>query len=157
MMRPAHSLRGRDRLGNQRHPDWVRRSAASDQYCFGRMTLGSGEIGIAVDTRSGTLTAARALSFQVSARRYPRLVCYESPFSNVRGEIAAVLGARLLTDLLLTLRVAGERNWGRYPFFEAAFIGGAAGAAALGPNRATSRKPLRGCGLHRLLRGAPPG
>ncbi len=124
--------------------------AASDQYGFGRMTLGSGEIGIAADTRSGSLTAARGLSLQVSARHYPRLFSNEIPFSKVRGEVAAVLGARLLTDLLLTLRVAGERNWGRYPFFEAAFIGGAAAAPALDLTGATSGNLLRGYDLNRF-------
>jgi hypothetical protein len=35
-----------------------------------------------------------------------------------------VVGGHVLTDVSLGLRVAGEKNWGSYPFFEAAFLGG---------------------------------
>ena len=124
--------------------------AASEQYGFGRMTLGSGEVGLGIDTRSGSLTAARGFNLQVSARHYPRLFSNESPFSKVRAEASLLLGAHVLTDLLLTLRVAGERNWGRYPFFEAAFIGGAAAPPALDMTGDTSGNLLRGYDLNRF-------
>ncbi len=124
--------------------------AASDQYGYGRMTLGSGEVGLSLDTRTGSFTAARGFELQVSARHYPELFGAASAFTKVRAEASTILGGHLLTDLLLTLRVAGERNWGRYPFFEAAFLGGAASAPALDATGATSGNLLRGYDLNRF-------
>ncbi len=124
--------------------------AATGRYGFATMALGSGEIGLAFESRSGSLTAARGFEFQVTARHYPRLFDNQSSFTKMRAEAKLLAGATVLTDVLLTLRVAGEKNWGRYPYFEAAFIGGAASSPALDLTGATSGNLLRGYDLNRF-------
>jgi hemolysin activation/secretion protein len=49
----------------------------------------------------------------------------DSTFGEVHGEAVTYLSARAPLDPTLALRVGGRKLWGRYPFFEAAFIGGA--------------------------------
>ena len=48
-----------------------------------------------------------------------------APFRRVSGDIRVYLGDTLFTDVALALRVAGERIFGDFPFYEAAFLGGA--------------------------------
>lgn len=125
-------------------------AAAAYTYGFGAMTLGSVDAGLTVDTRSGSLTAERGLRLQLIARHFPRMFGTTSAFTKLRAESSAVLGAHLLTDVLLGLRIAGERNLGTYPFFEAAFIGGAASPPALDVTGLTSGNLLRGYDLNRF-------
>jgi hypothetical protein len=68
----------------------------------------------------------------------------------LRGEASAYVGAHVLTDVLLDLRISGERNWGRYPFFEAAYIGGAAFRSGLDVNALFGGGVLRGYDLNRF-------
>ena len=95
-------------------------------YGAGWMTLPGGELGIVLDTRTGALTSQRGFKLLATVRYSPAWIDNEHAFTKLRGEAAAALGAHVLTDLLLDLRVAGERNWGQYPFFDAAYVGGVA-------------------------------
>ena len=108
------------------------------------LTLGSGEVGLSLDTRTGVLTATRGFRLQIIGRHTPAIFTNPDAFSKVRGEASAVLGGRLLTDIFLDLHVAGEKNWGRYPFFEAAFLGGTTVPPALNLTGVSIGSPLRG-------------
>jgi hypothetical protein len=123
---------------------------ATGLYGSGSTTLASGELGLALDTRSGVLTAQRGVSLLVSGRHTPKLFGNEAAFSKVRAEATAVTGAHILTDVMLDLRVAGEKNWGRYPYFEAAFLGGAAQRSQLDMTGVTGGSTLRGYDLNRF-------
>jgi hemolysin activation/secretion protein len=48
----------------------------------------------------------------------------DSAFGELHGEAATYLTAPLALQPTLALRVGGQRVWGRYPFHEAAFLGG---------------------------------
>jgi hypothetical protein len=113
-------------------------------------TLGSGELGVSLDTRTGALTGTRGFRLQLIARHTPAVFGNPDAFSKVRAEASAALGGRVLTDLFLDLHVAGERNWGRYPFFEAAFLGGATLPPALDLTGAATGSPLRGFDANRF-------
>jgi hypothetical protein len=96
----------------------------ADTYGAGATTVSSGELGISLDTRKGSLTAVRGFALAASLRHAPAILGNESAFTKLRGEASMATGAHLLTDTFLDLRVAGEKNWGRYPYFESAFAGG---------------------------------
>jgi hemolysin activation/secretion protein len=49
----------------------------------------------------------------------------DSTYGEVHGEAATFLTAPAPLDPTLALRVGGRKLWGHYPFFDAAFIGGA--------------------------------
>ena len=59
----------------------------------------------------------------------------DGTFGEVHGEVAAFLTPRTTFGPTLALRVGGKRVWGDYPFFEAAFVGGAATVRGLRENR----------------------
>jgi hypothetical protein len=121
---------------------------SSDGY--GKMALASAELGAAIDTRSGALTRKRGVAADVSVRYYPPWLDNAAGFTKVRAEASASLGSDVGSAALLGLRVAGEKNWGRYPFFEAAFIGGAALPSPLDVTGGSSGNLLRGYDLNRF-------
>jgi hypothetical protein len=57
------------------------------------------------------------LNFSVS----PKMLDNHDTFTKLRGDTRVYLGS---DDVTLALRAAGERVWGRFPFYEAAFLGG---------------------------------
>src|SRR5262249_42801586 len=89
-------------------------------------SLGSGELGLAMDTRDGVFPHTSGISFDVKVRHTPDIFSNPSAFTKLKGSLSGSIGAHFLTDMQFNARVAGEKNWGSYPFFESAFIGGAA-------------------------------
>jgi hypothetical protein len=118
-------------------------------YGAGQFTLAGGEMGLAVDTRTGVLTAQRGFKLLANVRYAPGILDNQEGFTKFRGEASVYAGARIVTDVLLDLRVAGERNWGRYPYFESAFIGGVELRSALDVNALFGGGLLRGYDLNR--------
>ena len=119
-------------------------TAASGQPGSEGATLGSGEVGVTLNTRTGALSGTRGFRLQIIGRHTPAVFGNSDAFSKVRGEASAALGGRLLNDVFLDLHVAGEKNWGRYPFFEAAFLGGTRLPPVLNLTGAIVGSPLRG-------------
>ena len=124
---------------------------------FQGMTLGSGEVGIALDTRTGVLAGTRGFGLQVIGRHTPAVFGNSDAFTKVRGEASAALGGRVLTDVFLNLHVAAEKNWGQFPFFESAFLGGTALPPALNLTGAMIGSPLRGYDANRFAGNASVG
>jgi hypothetical protein len=111
-----------------KHVSALQNSASEAAGTFGSagMTQGSGEVGLLLDTRTGELTARRGFRFRVAGRHTPAIFSNPKAFSKVHASATASLGGRLITDVFLDVHVAAEKNWGTYPFFDAAFLGGAA-------------------------------
>ena len=116
----------------------------------GRFTLIGAEVGTVLDTRTGVLTAQRGFKLLANLRYSPALLDNQDAFTKLRGEAVAYLGTHFLTDLLFDVQLSGERNWGRYPFFEAAYIGGAAFRSGLDPDALFGGGVLRGYDLNRF-------
>jgi hypothetical protein len=125
-------------------------STAPGAYGFDGTTLASGEVGLSLDTRSGNLTRLRGMKLELTGRYYPHLFDSAEAFEKLRAEASVLLGTDAIPNLLFSLRMAGEKNWGRYPFFEAAFIGGAATRAPLDITGASTGNLLRGYDLDRF-------
>jgi hypothetical protein len=124
--------------------------AASGAYGSGDMSLASVEVGVGADTRHGALTRKRGVEADVSVRYYPPWLDNAAGFTKVRAEATALFGSPVASAVLLGLRVAGEKNWGRYPFFEAASIGGAGLPSPLDVTGGSSGNLLRGYDLNRF-------
>lgn len=88
-----------------------------------------GEVGGAVtarfDTRDRPHNATRGFVLELGGKVYPPVWDVDSTFGEVHGQAATYLTAPIGLRPTLALRAAGQKLWGRYPFFEAAFIGGA--------------------------------
>jgi len=52
---------------------------------------------------------------------FPQMLDNEEAFTKLRADSRVYLGGK---DVTLALRAAGERVWGNFPFYEAAFLGG---------------------------------
>jgi hypothetical protein len=116
---------------------------------FGQMTLSAAEAGLNVDATHGTAIRERGFKLSLTGRYYPKVLSLSTDFAKARADASYYVGTHLLTDFLLALHVAGEKNWGRYPFFEAAFLGGIPGAVGLDPGTVTGGL-LRGHDLNRF-------
>jgi hypothetical protein len=88
-----------------------------------------GQIGGAVtlrhDSRDRSSAATRGLLLELGGSGYPAVWNVDSTYGEVHGEAATYLTAHAPLDPTLALRVGGRKVWGRYPYFDAAFIGGA--------------------------------
>src|SRR6267142_1888397 len=125
--------------------------AATQPKGAGGTSLGSGEVGLVMDTRTGTFPHTGGFSFQVTARHTPDIFGNPSSFTKLRGFLSASVGGHVLTDVQLNARVGGEKNWGSYPFFESAFVGGASSQAmTLDITGASTGNTLRGYDLNRF-------
>jgi hypothetical protein len=113
------------------------------------MTLGAAEASLNIDRTQGSAIAERGFRLSLIGRYYPRVLSLTSDFAKARAEASWFAGAHLLTDFLLGLHVAGEKNWGGYPFFEAAFLGGIPSVVGLDPGAMTGNL-LRGHDLNRF-------
>ena len=88
-----------------------------------------GEVGggltVRYDSRDRPALARKGLLLELGGSAYPAIWDVDSAFGEVHGEAVTYLSARAPLDPTLAIRLGGRKLWGRYPFFEAAFIGGA--------------------------------
>jgi outer membrane protein assembly factor BamA len=80
---------------------------------------------IQVDTRDRSNAATRGVMLELGGSIYPAVWDVDSTFGETHGEVRTYLTPALPLTPTLALRVGGRKLWGHYPFFEAAFIGGA--------------------------------
>jgi len=90
---------------------------ASRPYGVGDFGQVGTNLSFAIDGRNRTVAPTRGVYFGVEGNYYPKAWSVDEPFGEARGELAAHLA-------VLHLRVGGKKVWGRYPFHEAAFLGG---------------------------------
>ena len=96
-----------------------------DLYGTGNFGELGGRLTLRHDTRDREQAAQRGLYLEVTGTLYPALWDVDSLFGEVHGEARTFFTAHAPLDPTLALRVGGKKVWGQYPFFEAAFIGGA--------------------------------
>ncbi len=77
------------------------------------------------DTRNATTNPSRGFLVRASAAAYPSIWDVSAPFEHVKGSVSAYLPVAARKGSVLAMRVGGEKLFGNYPFFEAAFLGGA--------------------------------
>jgi hypothetical protein len=98
-----------------------------------------GEVGasarLVLDGRNRRQAATRGAMLWAAGTYYPKVWSVEEGFGEVHGEAATYLSPPLVLDPTLALRIGGKRVWGRYPFQESAFIGGADSVRGLRPAR----------------------
>jgi len=87
-------------------------------------TLGSVGIVVTIDTRDHATAPHSGFYFSAGAWNSVEILDDHSPFQRIVGELRAYVGDTLVTDLMLALRFSGEKVEGRFPFFEAAYLGG---------------------------------
>ena len=81
----------------------------------------------------------------VRGQVFPKAWDVEETFGSVRGSAAVYLSPASEKTPTLALRAGGQKLFGRYPYFEAAYLGG--GLGGFGP--AAGDDPVRGLPRHR--------
>jgi hypothetical protein len=77
------------------------------------------------DSRNRETAATRGVFLELGGNVYPAIWDVDSTFGEVHGQAMTYLTPRMPLSPTLAFRVGGKKLWGRYPFFESAFIGGA--------------------------------
>jgi outer membrane protein assembly factor BamA len=92
---------------------------------------GTGEISLfhlfgraALDTRDDEVFPQRGILAELYGSVYPSTWNNPYTFGKLRAELRTYLHAERLLGMTLAGRIASEAVFGKYPFFEAAFIGG---------------------------------
>lgn len=105
---------------------------------------------LAVDTRDSSSYPRRGRIVDVTARIVPSLFDVEDTFGGVGLNAVEYLSAPLPGEPTLHLRVAGEKTWGRTPFFALPFLGGAETLPGFTSRRFIGNASLAGTALLRL-------
>ncbi len=88
-----------------------------------------GEVGglltLRFDSRDHAVVTRRGLLVELAGAVYPAVWDVESTFGEVRGQASTYLSVHAPLDPTLAIRLGARKLWGQYPYFEAAFIGGA--------------------------------
>lgn len=93
-------------------------SIGNDKTIFG---MG---LSIEVDTRNHVSFPSRGVYWLVEGWNFPDPFDKTRPFQKIVGDFRFYFGDTLLTDFVVGIRFRGEKLQGRYPFYEAAFLGG---------------------------------
>jgi hypothetical protein len=94
-------------------------------YGSGKFGQVGGTAALRHDSRDRASAATRGLLLELGGSAYPAVWDVDSTYGEVHGEAATYLTAHAPLDPTLALRVGGRKLWGRFPYFDAAFIGGA--------------------------------
>jgi hypothetical protein len=100
-------------------------SSLGNLYGTGNFGEVGGGVTLRYDSRDRALMPRTGLFLEVGGSAFPPVWDVDSTFGEVHGDISTYLSVPAPLDPTLALRVGGRKLWGRYPYFEAAFIGGA--------------------------------
>ncbi|MEA2723304.1 MAG: hypothetical protein QOH59_1075 [Gemmatimonadales bacterium] len=99
--------------------------ANSGLYGTGHFGEVGGGLALRYDSRDRPALARKGLLLELAGNAYPAIWDVDSSYGEVHGEAVTYLSINAPLDPTLALRVGGKKLWGEYPFFDAAFIGGA--------------------------------
>jgi hypothetical protein len=116
-----------------------------------------GELGAAAglqwDSRDRDAAATRGVQVSAGGSIYPAVWDVEETFGEVHGEVGTYLTPHKTFGPTLALRAGGKKVWGTFPFFESAFVGGAATVRGLREQRYAGDAALYGNAELRLRLG----
>jgi len=108
---------------------------------FGRLGV---RAAFRVDARDRPRAASAGALLDFGGSAYPAAWDVAAPFEEAHAEVAAYLTAPIPTRPTLALRVQGKKVWGRYPFDEAASVGGATTVRGFAEHRFAGDAALAG-------------
>ncbi len=76
------------------------------------------------DTRNNTTFPETGLFVNAQSVWTPEIIDTKYSYTKAIGDARAYLTAHVLGGVTLALRVHGEKLWGKYPFFDASYLGG---------------------------------
>ncbi len=122
----------------------------SQPYGFKDFLLTGINAGIKIDGRDNPVIPGKGFYFAGEAAAYPSLRKEQGSFSKLTGDLRYYISASLLPLSALAFRISGEKNFGSYPFFESAFLGGEGSLRGFPKNRFAGDGSLLGSAELRL-------
>ena len=104
---------------------WASDFLAQEQpYGTGDFGQVGARLGLTLDGRDFERAPTRGALIAVEGNYYPQAWSVEEAFGEVHGIAAVYATAPIPLRPTLALRAGGKQVWGRYPFHEAAYLGG---------------------------------
>ncbi|MGA9291315.1 MAG: BamA/TamA family outer membrane protein [Ignavibacteriaceae bacterium] len=119
-------------------------------YGSGDFLLAGINAGLKIDGRDNPVISTGGFYFAGGVVYYPSLRKDQNSFSKVTGNVCYYLPVPSLALSSLALRIYGEKNFGTYPFFESAFLGGNGSLRGFAKNRFAGEGSLSGSAELRL-------
>jgi hypothetical protein len=98
--------------------------AQEQPYGTGDFGQVGARLGLTLDGRDVERAPTRGAVIAVEGNYYPKAWSVDQAFGEVHGTAAVYATAPIPLHPTLALRAGGKQVWGRYPFHEAAYIGG---------------------------------
>jgi hypothetical protein len=121
---------------------------------------GSGSFGeaglkatVALDHRDSPIAPRKGLRVSAETGVFPALLSVEQTFGLARVAASTYLSPPIPLEPTLAIRVGGQHAWGRYPFHDAAFLGGASTLRGWDEQRFAGRSAIYANGELRLRTG----
>ena len=95
-----------------------------DPYGDGEFGEVGARAGLTIDSRRRPNSATDGVRLSLGGSAYPAWWNVKEAYGEIHAEAATVLNISAPLNPLLLTRVGGKKIWGRYPYFDAAFIGG---------------------------------
>ena len=100
-----------------------------DDFTYG--TYGLGELnplglhgGFEIDKRNNPVMPTSGFYADIHGAVFPEVFDIDETFYRAGGDVRAYLPFSIFNGATLALRTGGEKVWGKYPFYAAAFLGG---------------------------------
>jgi hypothetical protein len=113
-------------------------------YGVGSFTEVGGVARLRWDSRDYSGAATRGVLAEAGGSLYPGVLDVAQTFGELHGEVATYLTPAGGFRPTLALRAGGKKVWGDFPFFESAFVGGAATVRGLREQRYAGDAALYG-------------
>ncbi|MCH8247760.1 MAG: BamA/TamA family outer membrane protein [Bacteroidetes bacterium] len=97
---------------------------APDTYGSGWFTQLGSQAAVSFDTRDHHTAPSRGVSVNAGGSFYPALGDVTKTFGEAHGAVATYLSFSGALQPVLAIRLGAKKVWGRFPFHEAAFLGG---------------------------------
>ena len=94
-------------------------------YGMGRNSYLGISSGFTYDSRDNIVLPVKGVYFDANGEYYPVVFNNRKDFSRISGDLRTYLSTDVVTDITLALRIGGQKNFGDYPFFKSAVLGGA--------------------------------
>lgn len=99
--------------------------AAEPPYGTGLFRAIGGRFELEIDLRDSTSHARRGIFVTGGGAVFPPIWDVDSAFGEVHGAASVYLTAPVPSAPTLAVRIGGKKVWGRFPYHEAAYLGGA--------------------------------
>ena len=122
----------------------------SNPYGIKDFLLTGVNTGIEIDQRNSSSLPLNGFYFSGKAAAYPSFKKDQDTFSKLIGDARYYLSIPSIPLSSLAFRIYGEKNFGIYPFFESAFLGGNGSLRGFAKNRFAGSASLFGSSELRL-------